>query len=140
MANNRWCRHYTGTVNPTCALGIEYNSVRDASMRPYRYPCTDPDERHLCAQFEPWTQAEIDADNAKIAEFISKLNAFDTGETKVCPTCGAPVTGVRLYAKIEPKVFSLYILPCNHRQGLWGKVPDWVIADGLPVEVIESNF
>ena len=72
----------------------------------------------------------------KIADYIRKSNAFWTGESKTCPTCGEPVTAAKLYAKIEPEVFSLYVLPCDHRLGLWAGAPAWI----TDVEIVPSIF
>lgn len=70
-------------------------------------------------------------------EFIGRCNAFGDGRCKQCPICDIPVAGVTLYEKSEPDMYSLYIEPCGHRLGLWPKAPDWIEADGLPVEIIE---
>jgi hypothetical protein len=71
-------------------------------------------------------------ENNSVKEYIRKLAAFSSGESKTCPMCGESVTGATLYEKWEPELFSLYVRPCNHRLGLWGKAPDW-IAD---VEIV----
>lgn len=79
---------------------------------------------------------EQDSEEMKqfIKETIRKSNAFWTGESKTCPTCDEPVTAAKLYAKIEPEVFSLYVLPCNHRLGLWAGAPEWI----TDVEIVPS--
>lgn len=69
---------------------------------------------------------EEKAISAAAAEYIRKVNAFASGENHTCPLCSTEVTGVRLYEKFEPEVFSLYALPCNCRLGLWSKAPDWI--------------
>ncbi len=61
-----------------------------------------------------------------IAEYVRKLNAFSTGESHACPNCGQEVASAILYEKWEPEMFSLYVNPCGHRLGLWGKAPDWI--------------
>ncbi len=77
---------------------------------------------------------------AAIAEYISRMTDFSLGDSKKCPMCGELITGARLYAKIEPDTYSLYVLPCDHRLGLWGGVPEWMKADGLPIEIVPSEW
>lgn len=119
-----WYRSGTGLYD-TCKAGVDYESVKDTSERPSRWPCTG----HCavtCPKFEHWTEAEIVRDEQVISDYIKKIAAFSSGESRVCPMCGEPVTGATLYAKIEPEVFSLYVRPCDCRLGLWGKAPDWI--------------
>lgn len=122
-----WCRHYNGTVNKVCDAGVDYDTVKQTrgKGRGWDVPCTNTALRHFCAVFAPKTPEEI-AEDKRLTEFIGKLNAFASGTSRVCPTCGAEVTGARLYAKSEPDIFSLYTLPCNCRHGLWEKAPEWI--------------
>lgn len=76
---------------------------------------------------------------AAVVEWVRKANAFASGESRVCPTCGATIEGIDLYEKIEPETFSLYTQPCNHRHGLWGKAPDWATEAGI-VHVIPLDM
>lgn len=75
---------------------------------------------------------------AEIKEYIRKSYAFSSGASRECPQCGEPVTGAKLYAKIEPEVFSLYVLPCNHRLGLCAGAPAWIPSEN--VEVVPFIF
>lgn len=33
------CRHFNGLMNERCKAGVAYEDVRDATERPYRWPC-----------------------------------------------------------------------------------------------------
>lgn len=132
MASHEFCRHYPnrGMMNTHCAVGIEMQSVGDKSVVPYRHPCYDPSIKHLCAAHEHYTEQEIAETDAMIAAFVNGLNAFSSGASRNCPTCGAPVETIDLYEKSEPDMYSLYTQPCNHRHGLWRSAPDWAINEG----------
>ena len=74
---------------------------------------------------------------AAAVAYLTGVAAFSSGTDRTCPYCHTPIAGVRKYMKIEPDVFSLYVLPCEHRLGLWGDVPLWVYEAGLTIETIE---
>ena len=118
MSNgNDWCRHYNGVGNyPKCNAGVTYEDVKDTSQQPYRWPCYDPDVRHMCASFDGWTQEEIDAQNAAITEFLNKQNAFWLRESEDCPQCGKHVE------RLEQVGRCAYARPCNCRVAQ-GRVP-----------------
>ena len=89
MANDKWCRHFTGTQYVVCEAGVTYADVRyEPPQGMYRFPCTAPEHRHLCPLFAPYTAEEIAAFNAEIAAMIGKTNDFANGVSKVCPECG----------------------------------------------------
>ena len=78
--------------------------------------------------------------NQSTADYVKALNAFGSGESRNCPMCQVPVEGIRLYEKIEPEMYSLYVEPCNHRLGLWSGAPDWVKTAGLSITIIELDY
>lgn len=121
------CRHFNGIQHETCEQGIRYQDIRqDDKPFPERFPCVHLGGAAICPLWQPYTEEELAAEDAAVAAIIRKLNGFASGETHACPTCGAEVTSARIYEKSEPETFSLYVLPCNHRQGLWSKVPAWI--------------
>lgn len=133
------CRHFNGIQHDQCEAGIAYKSIVLESERfPMRYPCTRADGLQFCPSYQPITAEEIAEQDREVAAIISKLNAFADGSDRHCPTCGAEVTGATVYEKYEPDTFSLYVQPCNHRQGLWSKVPAW-ITDVKVVPVSEEG-
>jgi hypothetical protein len=140
-SGDEWCKHYGGTAYPgSCKAGMDYDAVKDDSQKPRRWACTSPECRHLCPKFEEWTQEEIDAQNAAVSEYINRMTQFSSGESRNCPTCNAPVEGVKIYEKIDPETFSLYVQPCNCRLGLWSAVPAWIRENNLPIEVVPSEL
>lgn len=127
VANKEWCRHFTGVQNVTCEAGVEYQSVRqDHEPMSKRFPCTYQGGVVVCPHWKPYTSEEIEAFDAELEAYTKKMNDFSSGAQKACPVCGEPVTGATIYEKLEPEIFSLYVQPCNHRLGLWSKVPAWI--------------
>lgn len=111
-----WCRHFTGIQHETCEQGIKYNEVRIPSS-PARFPCIHDDARGQCAQFVPYTQAEIAAANASVADFLTRMSAFDRRETEDCPHCKQHVTALRQVGR------CVYADPCGCR--VWqGRIPE----------------
>ena len=132
------CRHFNGIQHEQCEAGLRYKDIVLESERfPMRYPCTRADGAAFCLLYEPIPQSEIDEQDRAVSEIIGKLNAFADGTDRRCPTCGQEVTGATIYEKFEPETFSLYTKPCNHRQGLWSKVPAWITdVTVVPVESV----
>lgn len=84
--------------------------------------------------------AQVDPEiEAAVREWLQKTNAFASGESRVCPTCGAAIDSITLYEKIEPETYSLYTQPCNHRHGLWRSAPNWAIDAGI-VHIIPMDM
>lgn len=81
----------------------------------------------------------MEPDN-ELNEYVRKSNAFGDGTDRHCPVCGGEVGSIRLYEKIEPEMFSLYVLPCDPRLGLWSRAPAWVEEAGIPIEVVPSMW
>jgi hypothetical protein len=117
MPKETWCRHYNGVGNSkTCKIGVLYESVRDASVRPNRFPCYDPVARDNCSKYEGYTAEEIAADEAQLQTWISNFNAFMQRETEDCPQCHKPVTGLSQVGR------CVYARPCGCRV-CQGQVP-----------------
>lgn len=69
------CKHYSGQHdNDRCAKGVAYDSVRDTTKRPYRWPCTRPEEATTrCAEREPYTEADYEAHRAVVVASLERL-------------------------------------------------------------------
>ena len=93
------CRHFTGIQNDTCTAGVTYPSVRDESVRPYRFPCLHADAATICPLKAPRTAEEIDAEDREFADSFARCAkaraailkrtrgaAPATGEV-ACPSC-----------------------------------------------------
>jgi len=116
-SGDNWCRHYGGIAYPgSCKAGVDYDTVRDDSQPSRRWPCLDPEVRHLCSSFEGWTQEEIDAKDAALAKFLNQQNAFWLRESEDCPQCGNHVD------RLEQVGRCAYARPCNCRVAQ-GRVP-----------------
>lgn len=112
------CRHFTGVIhNKTCNAGIAYDSVRDESDRPYKWPCIHPDASTSCASFMPYTPEELAEQNRLVENFLENMAAFEARETEACIQCGKHVD------RLDKVGRCVYARPCNCR--LWqGAVPD----------------
>lgn len=132
-----------GMMNTRCNAGVELQRVRDESTRPFKAPCFAPEIKHLCPHHAPYTEAEITEHETAVKSAISSINAFATGDSRVCPTCGSAIQTITLYEKREPETYSLYTHPCNHRHGLWRTAPDWAVNEGIvhviPLEVQNND-
>lgn len=119
MANDKWCRHYSGVGNgPTCAIGVPYDGVRSTDVRGnYTWPCYDPVVRSCCGKFESFTQEEIAEDDRLTALFLEELNKLNARETEECLTCHAHIERMQQVGRCT------YARPCGHR--LWqGTIPE----------------
>ena len=70
------CRHFTGTQNDACAVGVRYCDVRDrhvTGLGGYRYPCLGMDGAPSCPKRETKTEAEVDAEEAEISRRFALL-------------------------------------------------------------------
>lgn len=91
------CKHFTGIQNDKCAIGIEYDSVRDESMRPFRWPCLDEPCATTCARKEPITAKEETEDRERLAVMLKKIGiAYEAivasgirSGSIPCPACGS---------------------------------------------------
>ena len=58
-SSDNWCKHYNGTMNETCKVGVKYDSIKDTSQKPYRWICTDLDATATCPSCARKTLEEI---------------------------------------------------------------------------------
>lgn len=72
-------------------------------------------------------------------DLIRRFNQFGSGELRNCPYCDTPIQAIKLYEKIEPEVFSLYVRPCGCRLGLWRGAPQWAKDANIPVLVVTNE-
>jgi hypothetical protein len=115
----RKCKYFTGIMNDTCEVGISYRSVRqdDRTYSEGRLPCTAPVIAHICDQYTPYTDEEIEKRESEVKAMIQGVAAFQLRDTEDCPQCGGHVT------RIEQVSRCVYATPCGCR--LWqGTVPD----------------
>lgn len=106
------CKHFSGLPliprnPPTCRAGVNYDTVKDASARPYRWACTDPGCAVTCGKRELYTLEEATAKRQRargsVKEYLAKIAA------NVCPICQADV---KRQKQVGPCV---YAEPCGHR-------------------------
>jgi hypothetical protein len=146
MASREFCRFFPpmGVMNKLCLVGIEIQSVADKAVTPLLLPCCNPSAAHLCTSYAPYTEEEISQTNAEVAKSLNKIGAFDNGDDRTCPICGAAIETITLYEKSEPDMYSLYTQPCNHRHGLWRTAPSWAVDAGIvhviPLEMDEEDL
>jgi hypothetical protein len=103
------CIHFTGIQHDRCAAGVDYMSVRDLSVRPARFPCTNSDAVTKCVRRELPTREQVHAEmaeeNAAIEAFLTKLR------DGICPHCGKKPDD------FEQVGHCVYARPCGHRIG-----------------------
>lgn len=100
-AEMRKCRHFTGIQHETCAAGVCYRDVRDESVSPFRFPCTNPIVADLCDKRSPYAREEAEAELERFERRIedtSLAHAAILGATQgevgisgevACPVCQA---------------------------------------------------
>lgn len=93
------CRHFNGIQHDTCEVGIPYSTVKDASERPFRYPCIHPDCAVKCDSASYYTREEAEAREREVAEIIQRIAVARTAIVKAtggkrglsgeipCPCC-----------------------------------------------------
>lgn len=108
----RTCRHFSGLpligLNPpTCRAGIDYETVKDASARPFKWACLSPDCTMVCDKRVFYTREEAEARrrevNESVRRYLGKIN------DDICPVCDGKVTRQN---QVGPCV---YAEPCGHR-------------------------
>lgn len=91
MASPGDCRHFNGVMGPgtsvdhRCKAGVLYPTVCDSSVSPYRWPCLEGTFGSCatsCAAYEPLTEHEVAADDARINQAVDDIFAG------LCPQCG----------------------------------------------------
>ncbi len=100
----RRCNHFTGMSSDTCAAGVEYQSVKDESTKPFRFPCylNEPSTRPCVKAVYP-TQAEAEQEEAEAEESYARIGKIrkviiESIQDKrsvhghiTCPCCGGTV-------------------------------------------------
>lgn len=114
---NDWCRHYSGMMNKACDVGVEYDSIKDTSVIPYRWHCIHADTAITCPLREEYTAEEITEQKREAAEFLTGLVAFWDDEGDECPQCGEKVESAEQIGR------CVYARPCGCRVGQ-GELPE----------------
>jgi len=103
------CKHFNGLIHDTCAAGLAYHTVRDATARPFLYPCYEVPEgmdQPDCAARDLPTAEELVAERARVAALVeAHCKALAEGK---CPTCGAAMEQRQVGR-------CVYAWPCGHR-------------------------
>lgn len=117
LDSDKWCRHYSSMWdNKACDAGVEYISIRDTSVTPYRWHCTDEDAMVKCPKRELHTPEEIEEQHRQIAAALTRFASFlDGGD--VCPQCGATIESAEKIGR------CVYARPCGCRV-MQGDLPD----------------
>jgi hypothetical protein len=107
------CAHFNGLHHERCKAGVAVLSVRDTSVRRYRWPCITFVGQSACAttcaSFRAETQEERDAANAEgdaaVQQFYRELAHHR------CPICNTTIR------ELQQKGSCVYVAPCGHRIG-----------------------
>lgn len=95
----RKCRHFTGITNEGCKVGVCYRDVRDDSVRPFRWPCINPEVADRCDERDPYTREEAKEHYERIERRIEDVSVAHAaileatqGEVGIsgeitCPVC-----------------------------------------------------
>lgn len=112
MNNPGTCIHFRGIQHDACCAGVQLVSVRDTSVRPYRWPCSAFDGERastMCSKYTEPTAAQIAEGRAEVEAIIAEMHARTLrGE---CILCAAKVTEVHQIGS------CVYASPCGHRIG-----------------------
>lgn len=100
------CVHFTGIQTGTCRQGVPYDSVRDTTTHPYRWPCLKvPSANTTCQLFRAHTQEEAQKEveewDSHIKNFLQKI------KDGKCPVCNIVVEK----RQVGPCVYGT----CGHR-------------------------
>lgn len=108
MRNEHECRHFTGIMKKTCKIGIEYESIKDNSVRPYRLICCEAGSYVPCARYEPYTAEEIAEQERLHAEqlehlvaALSRIREINGSLRGVSGSIDCPKCGERLHYSIS---------------------------------------
>ena len=77
------CKHFTGTAHKRCEAGVDYKSVRDTTVNPYRLACFEADLS--CDKREYPSEEEIAAAEAR------RQHVLDCIQRGLSPCCEAPL-------------------------------------------------
>lgn len=90
------CIHYNGHFDHrVCLKGVDYDTVKDRSQRPFRWPCFSPEAKTECAKRELTTEADYAAWVQEVEAAIERTTTIRaaiiaTGlpaGTIACPCC-----------------------------------------------------
>jgi hypothetical protein len=105
-----WCVQFNGIQHKTCEAGIRYDTVRDVSQRPYRWPCfTDESAATSCLGRRMPTPEETELHVASVEAWLAELR--DKQRRGECVHCGATIERAEQVEK------CLYAVPCGCRIG-----------------------
>ena len=83
------CIHFSGFGDKECKAGVSYETVKDTTQRPFRWPCTRGAIAVSCPSKETCSEEEA---QAEVDEWEKVLKEADENAAKgLCPTCGKTV-------------------------------------------------
>lgn len=94
VSKAQWCKHYNGTVNPACKIGVEYATVRqelhvaETGRTKFAYPCTD--DCGGCEKKELRTAEELAAIKAE------RDHHYECFKKGISPCCNVPINDSRV--------------------------------------------
>jgi hypothetical protein len=70
------CKHFTGSANKECAVGIKYEDVKEKDSRPYKFPCLKDNDfaGGKCAKVCWKTPGETDIKEMVKSKWCSRLS------------------------------------------------------------------
>jgi activating signal cointegrator 1 len=105
------CRHFNGTLNRTCKVGMNFADMWDRSVSPAQLPCLeDPGGigcKTVCPKVSYYTREERVAMDRETAEALRQF--VENLDNAICPTCK------KAYAKQTQVGRCVYAEPCGHR-------------------------
>lgn len=110
---SRRCVHFTGIMDKQCKAGVEYDAVKDTTVRPYKFPCINP-ATDSCAK-RCYPTAEEVAETMKAHEqslkfaltIFTKLTGAargSAGQTD-CPVCNTKTVNYTV-AKLNGHIWA----------------------------------
>ncbi len=106
------CVHFRGGQHATCGAGVDLISVRDTSIRPYRWPCSDFGEGPAATTCERYLEPTTEQFATSKAEMDAVIALMDSRTKRgECCECGEPMADVRQVGA------CIYATPCGCRQG-----------------------
>src|SRR5262245_45936828 len=105
------CRHFTGVQNPTCKVGIAYESLQSSGG----LPCLAQGDG-TCPHYDPYTKEE-EAELERVIQeaVVIYMERLVSG---LCVACGEKPSHMVQLSR------AYYAEPCGHRQGI-GSAKEW---------------
>ncbi len=111
------CIHFRGGQHDTCGAGVDLISVRDTSIRPYRWPCSDFGEGPAATTCERYLEPTAEQVATSKAEMDAAIALMDTRTKRgECCECSEPMADVRQVGA------CIYAAPCGC---LVAQLPAW---------------